>query len=88
MIELIKQVRPSNLYNFQEAELKFKGLFYQLHNDKRLLFSVRKALLSQFQNSNFVPSLTESGLVGWRGFLQESIIKLKAQAFTSATGAR
>ncbi len=77
LIELIKQIRPSNPYNITEAELKFKALFYQLHNDKRLLFSLRKALLSQFQNSNFVPALTESGLVSSRGFLQESLIKLK-----------
>jgi site-specific recombinase len=77
MVELIKQIRPSNPYNFKEAELKFKALFYQLHNDKKLLFSLRKALLSQFQNSNFVPALTESGLVSSRGFLQESLIKLK-----------
>jgi len=77
LVELIKQIRPSNPYNFKEAELKFKALFYQLHNDKKLLFSLRKALLSQFQNSNFVPALTESGLVSSRGFLQESLIKLK-----------
>lgn len=77
LIELIKKIRPSKPHNLKEAELKFKALFYQLHNDKKLLFSLRKALLSQFQNSNFVPALTESGLVSSRGFLQESIIKLK-----------
>jgi site-specific recombinase len=77
LIELIKQIRPSRPHNIKEAELKFKAFFYQLNKDKKLLYSLRKALVSQFENSSFVPALTESGLVSSRGFLQESVIKLK-----------
>jgi site-specific recombinase len=77
LVELIKQIRPANPNDFKEAELQFQALFYQLNNDKRLLFSLRKALLSQMQNSNFIPALVESGMVSSRGFLQESLIKLK-----------
>jgi len=77
LVELVKQIRPAKYSNYKEAELKFKALFYQLQNDKKALFSLRKALLSQFLNSNFVPALTESGLVSSRGFLQELITKIK-----------
>jgi site-specific recombinase len=77
LVELVKQVRPSRATNYKEAELKFKALLYQLQNDKKALFSLRKALLSQFLNSNFVPALTESGMPESRGFLQELIKKVK-----------
>lgn len=77
LVELVKQIRPARYGNYKEAELKFKALFYQLQNDKKGLFSLRKALLSQFLNSNFVPALTESGMVSSRGFLQEVITKIK-----------
>jgi site-specific recombinase len=77
LVELVKQIRPARTGNYKQAELKFKALFYQLQNDKKALFSLRKAMLSQFLNSNFVPALTESGMVSSRGFLQELITKLK-----------
>jgi len=77
LVQLVKQIRPSRGANYKEAELKFKALFYQLQNDKKALFSLRKALLSQFLNSNFVPALTQSGMLGSRGFLQELTTKVK-----------
>ncbi|MCW3114718.1 MAG: hypothetical protein JWR18_3114 [Segetibacter sp.] len=77
LVELVKQIRPTPYDDFKQADLKFKALFYKLQNDKTALFSLRKALLSQFLNSNFIPALTESGMVGSRGFLQEFITKLK-----------
>lgn len=77
LVELVKQIRPTPYDDFKQADLKFKALFYKLQNDKRSLFSLRKALLSQFLNSNFISALTESGMVGSRGFLQEFITKLK-----------
>ena len=73
----MKQIRPKTYNNHKEADLKFKALFYQLQHDRVLLFSLRKALLSQFLNSNFVSALTESGMVSSRGFLQELLTKLK-----------
>lgn len=79
LVELVKQIRPARATNYKEAELKFKALFYQLQHDKKALFSLRKALLSQFLNSNFVPALTESGMPASRGFLQELIKKVKHQ---------
>jgi len=77
LVELVKQIRPRKFSNHKEADLNFKALFYKLQNDNRFLFSLRKALLSQFLNSNFVPALTESGMVGSRGFLQEFLTKAK-----------
>lgn len=77
IVELVKQLRPVPYNNHQQADLKFKALFYNLQNNKTALFSLRKALLSQFLNNNFIPALTESGMVGSRGFLQEFITKLK-----------
>lgn len=77
LVELVKQIRPSRATNYKEAELKFKALFYHLQNDKKALFSLRKALLSQFFSSNFVPALTESGMPASRGFLQELVKKVK-----------
>jgi site-specific recombinase len=77
LVELVKQIRPSYHKNVEEAELKFKSLFYQLQHDKQLLYSLRKALLTQFNNSNIVPALTESGMVSSRGFIQEMATKLK-----------
>ena len=77
LVELVKQIRPRRATNYKEAELRFKALFYQLQNDKKTLFSLRKALLSQFLNSDFVPALTQSGMLGSRGFLQELSTKAK-----------
>lgn len=77
LVELVKQIRPAKHNDYKEAELKFKALFYQLQNDKKTLFSLRKALLSQFLHSNFIPTLTESGMVSSRGFLQEMMTKIK-----------
>ncbi|MDB5193552.1 MAG: site-specific recombinase Gcr [Segetibacter sp.] len=77
LVALVKQIRPSDPKDIKQAELKFKALFYQLQQDKKLLFSLRKAFLTQFINSDIVPALTESGMVGSRGFLQELLSKLK-----------
>lgn len=77
LVELVKQIRPARAANYEEAELRFKALFYQLQNDKKALFSLRKALLSQFLNSNFIPALTQSGMPGSRGVLQELMTKIK-----------
>ncbi len=77
LVQLVKQIRPANPHDYKNAELRFKALFYQLQTDKRLLFSLRKALLTQFLNCNFIPALTESGMVSSRGFLQEFFTKIK-----------
>lgn len=77
LVELVKQIRPVPSTNYRQAELKFKALLYQLHHEKHVLFSLRKALLSQLANSNFIPVLTESGMVSSRGLLQELVSKIK-----------
>src|SRR4051812_7951416 len=68
LVELVKKIRPFPYNNFKQGDLKFKALFYQLQTDQTTLFTLRKALLSQFLNSNFISALTESGMVGSRGF--------------------
>ncbi|MGC4102567.1 site-specific recombinase [Ferruginibacter sp.] len=77
LVELIQQVRPDNPRNIKEAELKFKAVLYQVSKDRTSLFSLRKALLSQFLKTNIVTALTESGIVSSRGFVQELQSKLK-----------
>ena len=48
LTSIIKAIRPSNENDTTQANLNFKALLYQLSQDKRALFSLRKALLSQF----------------------------------------
>jgi site-specific recombinase len=77
LTELIKKIRPARSKNFKEAEKNFEALLYQLTQDKSMLFSVRKALLSQFLHTNIISALIESGIVSSRGFVQELMGKLK-----------
>ncbi len=77
LVEFIKKIRPSHPRNFEQAELRFKAVLYQLTQDKSMLFSLRKSLLSQFLHSNIVIALSESGIVSSRGFVQELMGKLK-----------
>ena len=77
LVELINKIRPTNPRNIAEAELKFKAVLYQVVKEPTALFSLRKALLRQFVNTNIVPALTESGIVSSRGFVQELQGKLK-----------
>ena len=77
LVELVKKIRPRHHKNIEEAELRFKGLLFQLQQDKSLLFALRKSLLSQFMNSNLNTALTESGIISSRGFVQELIGKVK-----------
>ena len=77
LVDLVKQIRPKRYDDHVQAELKFKALFYQLQNDKQMLTTLRQAVISIFKNHNIVPALTESGMVGSRGFLQELIVRIK-----------
>ncbi len=77
LTELIKQIRPGRSKNFKEAEKNFEAVLYRLSQDKSLLFSVRKSLLSQFLHTNIINALTESGILSSRGFVQELLGKLK-----------
>ncbi len=77
LAELIDNIRPDNPKDFMQAELRIKALLYQVSNDKSSLFSLRKALLSQFLKTKIVAALTESGIVSSRGFVQELMSKIK-----------
>lgn len=77
LAELISKVRPEDPRNTEEAELKFKALLYQISQERSALFSLRKALLSQFLKTDIVTALTESGIVSGRGFVQELMSKIK-----------
>ena len=76
LVDLVKKIRPSNPRNTTEAELKFQALLYQLQQDRTLLFSLRKSLLSQFLYTDISNALTESGIMSSRGFVQELIVKI------------
>lgn len=75
--DIVEKIRPDNPHDFEQAELRFKALLYQLVQDKSYLFSLRKALLSQFLKANIVIALTENGILSNRGFIQELTGKLK-----------
>ncbi len=77
LIELVRRIRPDKPSDTAQAELRFKALLYSLGQDRSLLFSLRRALLSQFLNTQIVTALTESGLTSSRGFVQELTGKLK-----------
>lgn len=77
VIDLVKNIRPKNYRNTKEAEKKFRDVLLKLRTESVALFALRKALLSQFQNTDLIPTLTESGITGSRGFVQELISKLK-----------
>ena len=71
LVELIDTIRPDSPKDIDQAILRFKALLYQMSQDKSSLFSLRKALLTQFLKTNIVNALTESGIVSSRGFVQE-----------------
>ncbi|MEO5893188.1 MAG: hypothetical protein ABIQ31_23255 [Ferruginibacter sp.] len=77
LIELINKIRPDGPKDFDQAELRFKALLYQVGQDKTSLFGLRKALLTQFLKTNIVLALTENGIVSSRGLLQELMSKIK-----------
>jgi site-specific recombinase len=77
LTELVKKIRPDRSRNIAQAELNFKALLYQLGQDKSMLFSIRKSLLSQFLHAHILNALTESGVLSSRGFVQELQGKLK-----------
>jgi site-specific recombinase len=83
LVELVKKIRPSSSRKKEETELKFRALLYQLQQDRSLLFGIRRALLSQFTNSDIIPALTESGIIHSRGFVQELTGKIKHKIIPS-----
>lgn len=83
LIELVRRIRPDDPSNIQQAELRFQALLYSLGQDRSLLFSLRRALLSQFLNTQIVTALTESGITSSRGFVQELSAKLKHKILPS-----
>ncbi|MBP6687744.1 MAG: hypothetical protein KA160_07790 [Lacibacter sp.] len=80
---LFRKIRPDDVNNTEDAELKFKAFLFQLQEDRSFLFSLRKALLSQFTNSDLTTALTESGLLSSRGFVQELGSKIKHKIIPS-----
>lgn len=77
LVGIISKIRPKDPKDIAQAELQLQALLYQVSQDKIALFSLRKALLSQFLNTDIVPALTESGIISERGFVQELVKKLK-----------
>jgi len=77
LVDLIRQVRPTSYKNKEESNLKFQALMYRLQQDRAVLFSLRRALLSQFHKTQVISALTESGVVSSRSFIQELLAKLK-----------
>lgn len=83
LIELVRRIRPDDPSNIEQAELRFQAMLYSMGQDRSLLFSLRRALLSQFLNTQIVTALTESGITSSRGFVQELTGKLKHKILPS-----
>lgn len=83
LIELVKRIRPERPGDLEQAELKFSALLYALQQDRSMMFSLRRALLTQFHNTNIVNALTESGISSSRGFVQELIGKVQHKVLPS-----
>ncbi|MDI3319579.1 hypothetical protein [Pinibacter soli] len=77
VVDLVKNIRPKNYKNTKEAERKFAEVLAKLREESIALFALRRTLLSQFQNTDLIPTITESGITSSRGFVQELISKLK-----------
>lgn len=71
LIEFVNKIRPGSHNNIQLAELNFRAMLYTLQQDRSMLFTLRRSLLSLLLRANIVPTLTESGLSSSRGFIQE-----------------
>jgi len=54
LVELIDTIRPDNAKDINQATLRFKALLYQMSQDRSSLFSLRKALLTQFLRTNII----------------------------------
>ena len=76
LVELISSIRPKKANDIEQASLHFKALILQMTYDRSALFSLRKALLSQFLKTNITQALTESGIISSKGFLPELMGKI------------
>lgn len=77
LVELIDKIRPEKVKDIEQTEVRFKALLYQLGQEKKSLFSLRKALLTQFLKTNIVVALTENGIVSSRSLMHELLSKIK-----------
>jgi site-specific recombinase len=77
LVDLFRRIRPDDHADIRQAETNFQSVLYQLQQDRSFLFSLRRAILTQFQHTRIVPALTESGIVTSRGFIQELLKKLQ-----------
>lgn len=77
LVELVKQIRPARPGQVARAEQQFRALLFRLQQDAGAMITLRTALRSVFIKSEVLPALTDSGLIGSRGFVQELGSKLK-----------
>lgn len=77
LTELVEKIRPQKLRDAGEANLRFQAFLYQVTQDKTSIFSLRKALLSQFLKTNIVIALTENGIVSSRSLAHELASKVR-----------
>lgn len=77
LIELVKQIRPAKKAHRKQASENFGKLQETMQKDPEYLHSLQKALLHVFVNTNIISTLTESGILSSRGFLQELLVKFK-----------
>ncbi|BAV06325.1 site-specific recombinase [Filimonas lacunae] len=69
LIDLFNKVRPRK--GKDNAETRLQLVIKQLQEKPHLLQNLRVAVMAQLGHTNFVPALTESGMLLSRGFVQE-----------------
>ena len=77
LIDLIRKIRPSDPYDIALAEKNMESLLYKLQADPSALFSLRRAIMSEFKQTRITTALAESGIITSRGFIQELGKKMK-----------
>lgn len=71
LVDLFNQVRPRKLKRMPGAEVRLQKLIMQLQENPLLLNNLHVAIATVLAHTDFVPALTDSGMLLSRGFVQE-----------------
>lgn len=77
LIDLVEQIRPNSPRNARAAESNFNAVLNQLEADPAALASLQQAFIAQLTGSEILQTLTDSGMISSRGFVQELGRKIK-----------
>jgi site-specific recombinase len=76
LVDLFNEVRPRKLKRAGSAELRLQQLIIVLQENPPLLANLHTAIATVLAHTDFVPALTDSGMLLSRGFVQEFTSRL------------